>query len=519
MKPHLAELAEVSDISPILAVRALWPWEGDFESIDQEPALAVAAVDDSGSEQRCRGLYVAGSATPSLVARYAGDEVALTISGNVPPSVAAVLAVAGLGRKAEQRDDGLVLYRGDSEALWDRVLSIDAAWLLLRNLKRAESDCMKVAQSGARILEFARKWHSLRCDLVNHGDDDQRTAQREEMLTEASQAPGKWAIDGLMRLRILDDPRGSAVAIRCAGADHEYELPPIAMNWPIGTTHAAAPAPVKRERYAVIPTTVPDAVLGVLQGLVVAEKAIRITDKLPKKLYDQVNDVLTAMGGRWHTGKQVHVFDVDPAPELKTVCETGVIALPRDYEFFPTPAALVARVIEQAGLQAGMRVLEPSAGDGALAMGAAEIVGREMVTCYELMPRNVAALNSKGFLIDGPTDFLQTEPEPRFDAVILNPPFSGMRDVAHVIHALKFLKPQGRLVAIMSTHWQNVDTKPAQAFRATLASLGANVTAVPGGAFKESGTNVPTTMISLTAPAQVPQARVEAPATLQALLF
>lgn len=38
MKFHLAHLAAVTDITPILAVRALWTWEGDFSSSDHEPA-------------------------------------------------------------------------------------------------------------------------------------------------------------------------------------------------------------------------------------------------------------------------------------------------------------------------------------------------------------------------------------------------------------------------------------------------------------------------------------------------
>jgi predicted RNA methylase len=80
-----------------------------------------------------------------------------------------------------------------------------------------------------------------------------------------------------------------------------------------------------------------------------------------------------------------------------------------------------------------MTVLEPHAGDGALAMAAAEIVGRDLVTCYELMPRNVNKLRTMGFRIEVPTDFLQVVPEPKFDRVILNPPFSKMRDVAHIL--------------------------------------------------------------------------------------
>lgn len=86
-------------------------------------------------------------------------------------------------------------------------------------------------------------------------------------------------------------------------------------------------------------------------------------------------------------------------------------------------------------------------------------------------------------------------------------------------HALKFVKPGGRLVGIASTHWQSVETKPAQAFKAMLASLGANVESVPHGAFKESGTDVPTTLITLNVPAAFQEGHTEASAPEQALLF
>lgn len=520
MKLHLAHLAAVTDISPILAVRALWTWEGDFSSSDHEPELTVAAIDDKGSTLQSKGLYVAGADEPCLVARHTGDNISLLSSGTVPACVAEVLAAIGLARKAVQHGGEMLLYTGDSETLWDRVLCIDTAWGLMRKLLRLGYDNTNAAAAGARLIEFAQQWHNLRCRIINEGESPRLAANRQEMLKEAAQASQKWAIAGLTSVRLMDDPRGSALAICCEDSSHALELPPIAMSWPVGVVRTASPASLpKRDRYAVIPTTVPDSVLGVLQSVVIADKTVRITATLPKKLYDQVNELLKAMGGRWHTGKQVHVFDDDPACEVRAVCESGVIALPRDYEFFRTPAALVAKVIQRAGLQPGMKVLEPNGGDGALAMAAAEMVGRDLVTCYELMPRNVNKLRAMGFRIEGPTDFLQVVPKPEFDVVILNPPFSQMRDVAHISHALKFVKPGGRLVAIASTHWQSVETKAAQAFKALLASLGANVESVPPGAFKESGTDVPTTLITLSMPASLQEAHTEAPAPEQALLF
>ena len=47
---------------------------------------------------------------------------------------------------------------------------------------------------------------------------------------------------------------------------------------------------------------------------------------------------------------------------------------------------------------------------------------------------------------------MQLSPEVvgRFDRVVMNPPFCRGRDLDHVRHALRFVAPGGRLVAIMS---------------------------------------------------------------------
>ena len=54
-------------------------------------------------------------------------------------------------------------------------------------------------------------------------------------------------------------------------------------------------------------------------------------------------------------------------------------------ECFPTPAPLVERMIEAAGLEPGMTVLEPSAGTGAIA-GPVHALGCN-VDCVELSGR------------------------------------------------------------------------------------------------------------------------------------
>ncbi|MFW2358181.1 methyltransferase [Hydrogenophaga sp.] len=168
--------------------------------------------------------------------------------------------------------------------------------------------------------------------------------------------------------------------------------------------------------------------------------------------------------------------------------------------FFPTPPELVQRLLLLTGLEAGMTVLEPQAGSGAIALAAAEVVGKDNVTCYELMPRNVEHLRELGFDLDGAVDFLQVKPEPRYGLVLMNPPFSGGKDITHVEHAMKFLVPGGRLGAITSTTWRTANNAKSRAFRDWVSEHAIDVIEIERGAFKAAGTDVPTVMLVLQAP-------------------
>jgi hypothetical protein len=127
--------------------------------------------------------------------------------------------------------------------------------------------------------------------------------------------------------------------------------------------------------------------------------------------------------------------------EIATV--SGLSNVP---DFFPTPATLVARMVAEAGLQGGMRVLEPSAGKGDIAK-AARAAGCAVV-CIEQNFTLCGILIGAGFETHA-GDFLTYDaPAERFDRALMNPPFSGGADARHVMHAFHWLKPGGRLAAI-----------------------------------------------------------------------
>lgn len=244
-------------------------------------------------------------------------------------------------------------------------------------------------------------------------------------------------------------------------------------------------------------------VLEVLARCVAEEHLVRLPPgRMTRDLYGRVNNVLTALGGRWKGGKvQAHVFEQEASPILEVAVATGGYLKPQDFGYFPTPAELVRQLIELAELRAGMTVLEPSAGRGAIALPAAEIVGRENVTVVELLASNVGHLARSGFHRFVMQDFLELQPSEGtlFDRVIMNPPFSRLAAVDHVLHASKFLRPDGRLLAITSPSWEHNSSRKAAAFREFFQDVDGHAIEVPAGAFRESGTDVATRILVMEA--------------------
>jgi hypothetical protein len=243
-------------------------------------------------------------------------------------------------------------------------------------------------------------------------------------------------------------------------------------------------------------------VLAVLSQCRAQENRIYMPgEQLDRKLYQQVNEVLTALGGKW-VGKsvQAHVFEQDAGPILEVAAQTGTYVKPQDFGFFPTPKALVDRVLAMVDIKPGMRLLEPQAGEGAFAVPMAQLAGsKSQVTVCELLPANVRKLSALGFTDIWAGDFLDMQPQPIFDLVVMNPPFSQGADIKHIMHAAKFLHPEGQLLAIASPTWASSKNKKSAEFRDFLQDVGSSVEVVERGAFAESGTQVETRILKMDA--------------------
>ena len=168
-------------------------------------------------------------------------------------------------------------------------------------------------------------------------------------------------------------------------------------------------------------------------------------------------------------------------------------------DFFPTPEEYAADLVDRLGIEPGMVVLEPSAGHGMLAEAARD--AGATVEAVELASDLRDILQEKGFSLVG-DDFMETTPSQRYDAVIMNPPFSNDMDIDHVRHAFDHLKPGGRLAAIVSSMAGQRSNKKNKAFREWLDDLGASEEMMPEGAFKDSlnPTSVRTKIITIEKP-------------------
>ena len=163
----------------------------------------------------------------------------------------------------------------------------------------------------------------------------------------------------------------------------------------------------------------------------------------------------------------------------------------KELAFFATPPALADEVVRLADVGYNDRVLEPSAGDGALALALSRVDRASRLTCIEIHPERAATLRGLGLKVIE-ADFLAFEPQRTFERVVMNPPFVAGLDVRHVDHALRWLAPGGRLVAIMSAGVRFRSDHAAREFREEIDRRGGVFIDNDPDAFATSGTRVRT---------------------------
>lgn len=238
-----------------------------------------------------------------------------------------------------------------------------------------------------------------------------------------------------------------------------------------------------------------DEVLAVLKKCTVNGFVVTLpAGQLDRKLYQEVAKHLQHIGGKWKGNKiQGFVFEQDPASLLAGLQDGDGNNIKKEFQFFATPAHLAKRLVDLADVTNYQRILEPSAGQGAI-INAINQRCDVFVEYCELMPlnRQILEQNFKAAVIGH--DFMAPEilELPKYDRIIANPPFAKNQDIEHIRRMYSLLNRNGRIVTIASKHWLLSGNKKETDFKNWLDNdvIDYRRIDLEPGEFTESGTMI-----------------------------
>lgn len=147
-------------------------------------------------------------------------------------------------------------------------------------------------------------------------------------------------------------------------------------------------------------------------------------------------------------------------------------------QFYPTPPALVRRMMDKVDFSRVRYALEPSAGKGDLAAGIRErLQSGGLIDCVEIDPDLRAVLKERGYTTVG-TDFLKFDGKTRYDLIAMNPPF---RDGdKHLLHALDLMQNGGQIVCLLNAStMERTDSPIRRDLLARLQAYDAEIEYIP----------------------------------------
>lgn len=208
--------------------------------------------------------------------------------------------------------------------------------------------------------------------------------------------------------------------------------------------------------------------------------------------------------------------------------------IPKDsIDFYPTPAALADRMVSSILTRPyGYAVfpgpiLEPSAGDGAIAKAVERAAGiyrnqagkiiqeydlkrkreKYSLDCVELSEGLRAILKNDGFRVVH-DDFLTFQPQTKYAAILMNPPFSA--GAAHLLKALDIMQDGGKIRCILNAETiRNPYTNERKDLAKRLQELGAEIEYIQDAfARAERKTGVEIALVSVDIPDRPPVSRI-----------
>lgn len=193
-----------------------------------------------------------------------------------------------------------------------------------------------------------------------------------------------------------------------------------------------------------------------------AEKVFALVDsvyqaKIPhikvladKSVFDEVKRIVSYCGG--HVSGEWVAFPYQPEGVLNELAHFAHLPGRQSHQYYPTPSDLADKLVAYAQINENDLVLEPSAGQGALAekVGACaslDLVEVSTLHCQILEDKQLGTSLYKG-------DFLEfakkaVSQNKRWDKILMNPPFAQGAYRAHIKAACNLLTNEGAIFAIV----------------------------------------------------------------------
>ena len=184
----------------------------------------------------------------------------------------------------------------------------------------------------------------------------------------------------------------------------------------------------------------------VLEKCWIRDNILFLPEQLTPKLYKKVNQVLTDLDAKWDKRIGGHKLAYDISQELEHILKTGVYYdWRKDTQYYPTPKDVLrfTDYFIPYEYDAHIKILEPSAGEGAILDFLKDEFPNAELSAVEINPKHVSKLKKKGYAVTC-GNFLEYVPDLRFDLIVMNPPFE--EGVQHIMHAYSLLKVGGTVV-------------------------------------------------------------------------
>ena len=156
--------------------------------------------------------------------------------------------------------------------------------------------------------------------------------------------------------------------------------------------------------------------------------------ELSREDYLAVKKAIEKNGGKWKGGKTFgFVFADRDASDMIDSMVNGVADIKKDFQFFATPSDVADLMVAKLEIQPYEKILEPSAGNGALINTVLRLHSDVIIDCYELNPLNRKILEKMANVNVLGDDFTKRLDNEEYDVIIANPPFSKNQDIIHLM--------------------------------------------------------------------------------------